>query len=378
MNRNQIHAFALLGALCCSGVSLAGEVDANGRWLLDGDGTGAAGRVLAAGGRNITAAYFADDPARKPLTFTFNEDATAVTLQAPASAAPAAGGGSIVLEVAEKTSQFPDGRIVLSALDARVEGGGARLETHPGNHRIVFPTRLDDSVHWDYKATRPGMYDVELTYGAAGGDGNEVAVTFGTESLSAALVGTENQECYTTVPVGRVYVEKAGGLPVQVRGLKATGGLMNLKALTLRPAPEGEPVQQAADGSIELDARAATVHGVLLQYERKPQKRCLGYWANPLDWASWSFSIGQPGTFRVELTQGCGSGHGGSEVELRLGGETLVFTVDDTGGFQNWKVRELGQVRLGKADNHTLEVRPRNKVNAAVMDIRRIRLVPAG
>ena len=89
---------------------------------------------------------------------------------------------------------------------------------------------------------------------------------------------------------------------------------MNLKAVTLRPAPEGDPVKQAADGLVELDASAATVHSTLMQYERKAEKRCLGYWAKPEDWASWDFRITKPGRFRVELTQGCGAGHGGSEV----------------------------------------------------------------
>ena len=355
-------------------VDLAQVVTEDGRWAL-GEVKGGEETVLPKLGRNITAAYFTNDPERKPLTVGFNEDATKVTLQVPEGA-----GGPVTLEVADNTTQFPDGRIVLSALDARVEGDRAKLETHPGNHRIGYWSNIADSVHWDYKATRHGMYDVELTYSVANGEGNEIECSFGSETLTGKLVDTGSWYLYTTVPVGRVYIDKAGALPVKVRGVKMKGGaVMNLKAITLRPAPEGKEgkeIKQAEDGSVELDAHDATVHGVTMQYERKPQKMCLGYWVNPNDWASWTFPIEKPGTFKVELTQGCGAGHGGSEVSLLVGGKSFDFTVEDTGGFQNWKAREIGEVTLEEPGEYRLEVRPKNKAKVAVMDIRRVRLVP--
>ncbi|MDA0812567.1 MAG: beta-propeller fold lactonase family protein, partial [Verrucomicrobia bacterium] len=352
-------------------LDLDDAVSEDGRWTLE-EVKGGEGIALPQLGRNITAAFFASDPARKPLTVEFNEDATKVTLQVPESAS-----GNVTLEVADNTTQFPDGRIVLSALDGRVEGDRAKLETHPGNHRIGFWSNADDSVHWSYQATRPGMYDVELTYSVANGDGNQVELSFGSETLTGKLVDTGSWYRYTTVPVGRVYIEKAGEVPVKVRGVKMKGAaLMNLKAITLRPAPEGKEIKQAEDGSVELDAHDATVHGVTMQYERQPQKMCLGYWVNPNDWASWTFPIEKPGTFRVELTQGCGAGHGGSEVSLLVGGKSIGFIVEDTGGFQNWKARDIGEVTLEKAGEYRLEVRPKNQAKVAVMDIRRVRLVP--
>jgi len=329
--------------------------------------------VLPKTGRNITAAYLEGDPLRKPLTVEFNKDATKVTLSLPAGAK-----GNAILELAEGTEQFRDGRIVLSALDAKVEGSKAKLETHPGNHRIGFWSAVEDSVNWEYKATRPGMYDVELTYSSASPAGADVAVTVGSELLEATLGTTGSWYRYTTVSAGRVYIAKPGKVSIKVKGTKMTGGaLMNFKALTLRPAPEGKPIVQSADGSIELDAHDATVHGTLLQYERRETKLCLGYWAKAEDWASWNFPITKPGKFKVLLTQGCGKGHGGSEVSVSVGGSNFDFTVEDTGGFQNWKERELGTISIDKAGDNRLEVRPKTKKGGAVMDIRRIRLVLA-
>ena len=89
--------------------------------------------VLPATGRNITAAYLEGDTARRPLAVEFNKDATVTTLHLGEAAT-----GKVVLETAEGTTQFRDGRIVLSALDSKVVGERAKLETHPGNHRIGF------------------------------------------------------------------------------------------------------------------------------------------------------------------------------------------------------------------------------------------------
>ena len=271
----------LCATAICANVSIAADVGSDGRWIPEGLPEEGGEVALSKTGHNITAAYLSSDAARAPIPVTFNKDATKVTL-----AVPTGKGGDVVLEVAEKTTQFPDGRIVLSALDAKVKGETAKLETHPGNHRIGFWTELVDTVHWDYKATRPGMYDVELSYSLAGSGNSRVEISLGKEAAEGELAPTGSWYRYSTARIGRMYIHKPGKLPVGVRGLQKGGGaLMNLKAVTLRPAPEGKAVVQAEDGTIELDASAATVHSTLMQYERKPQKLCLGYWANPKDWA---------------------------------------------------------------------------------------------
>ena len=40
---------------------------------------------------------------------------------------------------------------------------------------------------------------------------------------------------------------------------------------------------------------------------------------NVSDWASWEFTVTKPGTFAVEVVQGCGKGSGGAEVEVSVG-----------------------------------------------------------
>ncbi len=326
---------------------------------------------------NLSRAYCTDDPERGQLMLEFSADATSISLHRPES--PAGGNDRrLRFETVEKTRQFGDGRIVLSALDARVEGTRAKLETHPGNHRIGFWTNSADTVHWTYMASRPGMYRVELTYSAAGEDGTQFDLEFGERTLHGELPATGSWYKYTTIDLGRLYLDKPRGeYDVAVRCTKKVGvAVMNLKAITLRPTSEGRAVTQAEDDSITCHARDATVHGTKLQYEPKRHKDTLGYWVNPTDWASWDFRVHQPRTFGVEILQGCGARAGGSEVTLTIGEQSLRFVVEETGHFQNFVPRIIGSIEITRAGDYRLSVRPIRKAKGAVMDLRRVRLVP--
>ena len=149
------------------------------------------------------------------------------------------------------------------------------------------------------------------------------------------------------------------------------------------PNPNYKPDTQAADGSVTLPAENAEVHGVMLRYEPLPHKDTLGFWVRTDDWAEWQFNVDKPGRFRVELLQGCGTGSGGSEVEVKVANssaqiEPLKMTVEETGGFQQFVPREIGEITLDKPGRYTLSVKVLSKPHAAVMDLRRVRLIPAG
>ena len=141
---------------------------------------------------------------------------------------------------------------------------------------------------------------------------------------------------------------------------------------------ESQPtISSGADGAIVLGAHNAETHGDMLRYEPQPHKNTIGYWVNEDDWCQWRFSIEQPGKFDVYILQGCGTGQGGSEVEVRAAGQSIRFTVEDTGHFQNFKDRAVGAVTIDKAGAYTLQIRPLKKAAKAVMDVRQVRLVPA-
>jgi hypothetical protein len=176
-----------------------------------------------------------------------------------------------------------------------------------------------------------------------------------------------------TVALGeKVYIPSEGEITISVD----TKGKGLVQAVELRPAPEGDPIAQAEDGTILLHARDATVHGTKLRYEREPHKNTLGYWSQVTDYAAWTFTATKPGRFNVIVRQGCGKGSGGSEATVKLADQTIDFTVEDTGGWQNWKDRSIGELTIKEVGETTLLIRANVKAKNAVMDVQQITLVP--
>ena len=138
---------------------------------------------------------------------------------------------------------------------------------------------------------------------------------------------------------------------------------------------------QAADGTVLLHGRDATVRGTVLRYEPAEKKQTLGFWVRPGDAAEWSFTVEAAGTFAVEVLQGCGPGNGGSTMRATFDGggaadRELSFVVEETTGFQDFKPRVIGRVTLA-AGGHLLRVGPEKIAAKAACDIRQVRLVPA-
>ena len=333
----------------------------------------------------------ADGPRDLPVELSADATTVAILLPRPlpdaaagsvaAGSAPT-GSATIDIDTLDKTGQFDDGRIGLAALDATVVGTTARLESQPGNHRIGFWTDATDAVRWKLAATRWGMYDVRLTYSSAGPAGTEIAVDVGGTTLTGTLASTGGWYRYATLPLGTVYLSQAGEHPITVRCTKKAGdAVMNLKALSLEPACEGRPPVQAADGTVLLHGRDATVRGTVLRYEPAEKKQTLGFWVRPGDAAEWSFTVEAAGTFAVEVLQGCGPGNGGSTMRATFDGggaadHELSFVIEETTGFQDFKPRIIGRVTLA-AGGHLLRVGPEKIAAKAACDIRQVRLVPA-
>jgi len=137
---------------------------------------------------------------------------------------------------------------------------------------------------------------------------------------------------------------------------------------------------QAADGTVTLHGRDAMVLGTTLRYETAEAKQTLGFWTDPADAAAWTFTVTESGEFDVEVLQGCGRGQGGTTMRVVFDpgpdASAVGFTVEDTGGFQEFRPRVIGRVPLAAGD-HLLRIQPERIAKAAACDIRQVRLVPA-
>jgi hypothetical protein len=166
--------------------------------------------------------------------------------------------------------------------------------------------------------------------------------------------------------------QPANSAAVVVAELDAPVELFN-KSITARP--------DNTSGIILLLAKHASTHGEKLRFEPQPHKNTVGYWANEKDFAEWTFQCDLAGEHEIDILQGCGKGHGGSQVKLQIADQSLEFIVEETGHFQNFIWRTLGSIKLAAGDTKeptTLTLTPQTKPGGAVMDVRAIRLCPKG
>jgi hypothetical protein len=170
----------------------------------------------------------------------------------------------------------------------------------------------------------------------------------------------------------------AGDSPTEVEELATAlhAWQERVGAQSMTANPEFVPNPQGADGVVLLPAKNARVEGIMLRYEPLPHKETLGFWVRESDWASWEFTIREPGRFAIEILQGCGPGSGGSTVEFQVGDQVVPMTVEETKGFQDFRRRTIGELTVKEAGRHTLTVKPVKKPGVAVMDLREIKLVP--
>ena len=242
----------------------------------------------------------------------------------------------------------------------------------PDGRIVLKPTGdpLGQAHSWEYNASRPGKYWVELVYSLAKGKSTAVP-NISSYRIPTQLEATGAANRFRNVTLGKIYFVVPGK---QKLDLKFRGNTPKVRALILRPAPEGEAIGQALDHSVLLHARDVTLHSTKVQYETKPHKNTVGYWVNVSDQVHWDFTVTSGGRFNLEIHQGCAKGHGGSLVALEVAGQTLQFTVKDTGHFQNFVQRKVGTVSLAKGE-HRFWIRPIKKAGGAIMDVRRIRLL---
>jgi hypothetical protein len=273
-------------------------------------------------------------------------------------------------------TQLPNGEIHFAASEANISGTSAKFNS--AQEAIESWTNPDDTVSWEYKPTRWGMYDLEIV-GAKDTADTQLSIEIAGQTFPFNVL--QSRDRFQTSRVARVYIAKSEPFIVKVRCTKLTGNwAVRLKSLDLRPAPEGKLIVQAKDNEILLHSRDATTHSVMMRYEPATNKNCLGYWTNPNDAAEWKFTVKKPGTYTIQLWQGCGKGQGGSDVLVEVLGKTgrlkeSRFVVEDTGHFQNFIPRNLGEVALSEPDEYSLWVRPQTKKAAAVLDVRQVVLL---
>ncbi len=144
--------------------------------------------------------------------------------------------------------------------------------------------------------------------------------------------------------------------------------------LKIKGAPEVAEagLAQAADGSVQLLASDADLHGGL-QYESGGGKDNIGYWTNPEDTASWSFRVNRPGKFKVMADiAALASG----KYEVMVGEQKIQSAAPATQDYVKFQRTDLTGTFDLPSGNVTLTVKPVSD-GWQPMNLRSLQLVPA-
>lgn len=136
------------------------------------------------------------------------------------------------------------------------------------------------------------------------------------------------------------------------------------------------PVSPNADGSIDLPAAKAEVHGEFLFYEKSKVKDDLGRWISPNDWASWKVNFARPGRYAVRIDYGSPSSDGRA-LRLTVGTAELLHRVEKTGGFDAFQPHDAGVITVAEPGSQVLAVRPHNAPKGLLINLRGVHLTPA-
>lgn len=122
-----------------------------------------------------------------------------------------------------------------------------------------------------------------------------------------------------------------------------------------QPEVESVPLAQKSNGSIDLPASEATLHGSTLQYESGGGRDNIGFWTNPQDWVDWEFTISHPGKFEVSASV---AALGSGSFEISVAGQKLRGVAPVTGDYTKFTTLKLGTIILPAAGKTTVTVKP--------------------
>ena len=136
-------------------------------------------------------------------------------------------------------------------------------------------------------------------------------------------------------------------------------------------------IQPRADGVLQLDARAADIHGQSAKFfEGRPD--FIGTWIGGSDYLSWPVAFGKAGAYIVELCYACGPDSTGSQFEIKASKASAVSGIAyGTGSWNDYEILYLGEFSVSNSAPLTLTLKRKGTGNKAMMNLAWLRFIPA-
>ena len=185
------------------------------------------------------------------------------------------------------------------------------------------------------------------------------------DTQDVGFYGFAEPDVKTTLPPSESQNAHLGGNALNIRRMRE---VFHGIRLVVRPEP---------DGRIVLKARDADTHGPTPAYAGTDGNDHIGWWGDPKDSVSWTFDAPHAGMYSVEVVYSCTAGAGGSAFTVSVGEQSLVGTAKETGSWKTYAPQDLGTLRLAKAGENTLVVKPNTPPTWKVIGLQSVTLKPA-
>jgi alpha-L-fucosidase len=130
--------------------------------------------------------------------------------------------------------------------------------------------------------------------------------------------------------------------------------------LEISGQPDVDPplVTQDSDSPFELDYEDAVTAGKAAKRFNRDGGFHISKWTNPSDSVTWRLLVSQTGSYKVSIRYAARNDWGGTTYVVTVGSQSLTATVEPTGDWYAYKTFDLGTVKLPKAAEYTVSIRP--------------------
>jgi hypothetical protein len=132
-------------------------------------------------------------------------------------------------------------------------------------------------------------------------------------------------------------------------------------------------IKADAKGELRLLPGNASIFGPTLELESHYGN--LGNWSSPDDRAEWEVEVPRAGKFAVWFDWACARRAAGNSFVLSAGATEMTAKVASTGSWDNYKQAQVGILAL-EAGRRRLVMRSSGAIKVALIDLRKIRLIP--
>lgn len=138
-----------------------------------------------------------------------------------------------------------------------------------------------------------------------------------------------------------------------------------------------QAIVRGPDTAFSLPASAAAIYGDDVDFDSRAG--CVTAWTSPNAYAAWPLcNFVMQSAYDVWIEYACDDAAAGNRFAIQVNnGQSVAGTTSGTGGWDQYRAVHLGQVAMA-AGNYRLSVRPEEPLAGPLMNLRSVKLVPAG